>query len=161
MVWLALRSALSDRAAEGKVWVVDTLGFSAPKTKEAKAALGALGLSQGERALVVLDHDDEAAWKSFRNLSDRAHAIVVEELNAHDVLVNDVVLFTSATLGALVRRATEGGPAEPGELTHEGFGAASPPVIDPTPAAPGSEVPLATPPEVSEMPPEPEGGDEE
>ena len=158
MVWLALRSALSDRAAEARVWVVDTWGFTAPKTKEAKAALGALGLSEGERALVVLENDDEAAWKSFRNLSDRVQAIVVEELNAHDVLVNDLVVFTPATLGALVRRATEGGPAEPAELSREGFGAASPPVIDPTPAAPGSEVPLAEPPEVEEQE---EGGEEE
>jgi large subunit ribosomal protein L4 len=153
MVWLALRSALSDRAAESKIWVVDSWGFTAPKTKDAKAALDALGVSAGERALVVLERDDEAAWKSFRNLADRVHTIVVEELNAHDVLVNDFVVFTSATLEALVRRAAEGGPAEPAELAHEGFGAASPPVIDPTPAAPGSEVPLAEAPEV-----EPEGG---
>jgi large subunit ribosomal protein L4 len=156
MVWLALRSALSDRAAESKVWVVDSWGLSAPKTKEAKAALGAIGLAAGERALVVLDRGDEAAWKSFRNLADRAHTIVVEELNAHDVLVNDVVVFTSATLEALVRRATEGGGGEPSELAREGFGAASPPVIDPTPAAPGSEVPLAEAPEV-----EAEGGEAE
>jgi large subunit ribosomal protein L4 len=167
MVWLALRSALSDRAAEAKVWVVDTWGLAAPKTKDAKAALSALGLPDGERALVVLERDDEAAWKSFRNLSDRVHTIVAEELNAHDVLVNDLVVFTSATLEALARRATEGGPAEPAELAHEGFGAASPPVIDPTPAAPGSEVPLAEAPQVEVPPggpgvsPEIKGGEEE
>jgi large subunit ribosomal protein L4 len=158
MVWLALRSALSDRASEARVWVVDSWGISAPKTKAAKAALGALGVPDGERALLVLDHDDEAAWKSFRNLGDRVQAIVVDELNAHDVLVNDLVVFTSTTLAALVRRSTQGGPAEPAELVHEGFGAASPPVIDPTPAAPGSEVPLA---EVPDLQPTDEGGEEE
>src|SRR3954447_12267747 len=44
MVRLALRSALSDRAAEGKVLVVDAWGWDEPKTKEAKAAIAALGL---------------------------------------------------------------------------------------------------------------------
>ncbi|MBI5088707.1 MAG: 50S ribosomal protein L4, partial [Actinobacteria bacterium] len=43
MINLALRSALSDRAAEGKVVVVDDWGFDAPKTKSAKAALASLG----------------------------------------------------------------------------------------------------------------------
>ena len=39
MIKLALRSALSDRASEGKVMVVDDWGFDAPRTKDAKAAL--------------------------------------------------------------------------------------------------------------------------
>ena len=46
MIKLALRSALSDRAAEGKVVVVDSWGFDAPKTKDAKAALDALGIDR-------------------------------------------------------------------------------------------------------------------
>src|ERR687894_238034 len=39
MVWLALRSALSDRAGSGAVTVVENWGLSAPKTKEARQAL--------------------------------------------------------------------------------------------------------------------------
>jgi ribosomal protein L4/ribosomal protein L23 len=53
MVRLALRSALSDRAAEGKVLVVDAWDWDTPKTKDAKAALAALG-AEG-RVLVVLN----------------------------------------------------------------------------------------------------------
>ena len=64
MVWLALRSALSDRAADGMVVVVDDWGFAAPKTKDAIAALKAVGVVDGERVLLVLDRDDEMAWKS-------------------------------------------------------------------------------------------------
>ena len=56
MIKLALRSALSDRASEGKVVVVDDWGFDAPKTKDAKAALAALGVEG--RALVVVDRVD-------------------------------------------------------------------------------------------------------
>jgi large subunit ribosomal protein L4 len=108
MVWLALRSALSDRAASGMVTVIDDWGFSAPKTKDAVAALKAVGVADGERVLVVLRRDDEAAWKSFRNLGERVDLVSVEELNTYDVLVSDRVIFTSATLSAFSARAGGG-----------------------------------------------------
>ncbi|HWC09781.1 MAG TPA: 50S ribosomal protein L4 [Acidimicrobiales bacterium] len=95
MIQLALRSALSDRAAEGRVMVVDEWGFATPRTRDAKAALGALGL-QG-KVLVVLGPDDDMAAKSFRNLPD-VHVLAASELNAYDVLCSDWVVFTSATL---------------------------------------------------------------
>ena len=47
--------------------------------------------------LVVLAGDDVTAWKSFRNLP-QVHLIEAGQLNAYDVLVNDYVVFTSATL---------------------------------------------------------------
>jgi hypothetical protein len=106
---------------------------------------------------VVLPRDDEAAWKSFRNLGDRVALTSVEELSAYDVLVADRVVFTADTLAALTARAEKGGPSEPEALSDESFGAASPPVVIDTPAAPGSEVPLASPPEVEEAG-EPEPG---
>ena len=49
MIKLALRSALSDRASEDKVVVVDTWGLDTPKTKDAATALATLGLD-GQRA---------------------------------------------------------------------------------------------------------------
>jgi large subunit ribosomal protein L4 len=95
MIRLALRSALSDRAAEDKVLVVDDWGFDAPSTKAALSALAALKLEG--RVLVVLGDDDTAARKSFRNLPS-IQTIRSRELNAYDVLVNDWVVFTQATL---------------------------------------------------------------
>ncbi len=83
MIRLALRSALSDRANEGKVVVVDSWGLEAPKTKDAAAAIAALGLEG--RLLVVLDRDDTNAALSFRNLPD-VQIIHTGELNAYDVL---------------------------------------------------------------------------
>ena len=97
MIRLALRSALSDRAAEGKVIVVDTWPWTTPSTKDAKAALAAIG-AEG-RVLVVLDRDDEVAAKSFRNLT-HVQVLARTELNTYDVLCNDVVVFTQATLPA-------------------------------------------------------------
>jgi large subunit ribosomal protein L4 len=95
MVQLALRSALSDRAAEGKVAVVSRWDFAAPKTREARLVLQALGVDG--RALVVLGPEEEAAAKSFRNLPE-VHVLPVGELNAYDVLCCDWVVFTEATL---------------------------------------------------------------
>jgi large subunit ribosomal protein L4 len=105
MVRLALRSALSDRAADGKVLVVDAWNFDAPSTKAAKAALAALGTTG--RVLVVLGGATDAiAARSFRNLPE-VHVISVGELNAYDVLVNDYVVFTQATLPSSTPAASE------------------------------------------------------
>jgi large subunit ribosomal protein L4 len=97
MVRLALRSALSDRAASGEVLVVEAWAFTAPSTKQAVAALRQLGCSEG-RTLLVLGENDEAAWKSFRNLGEAVHPILARELNAYDVLVSDRVVFSRETL---------------------------------------------------------------
>jgi large subunit ribosomal protein L4 len=97
MVKLALRSALSDRAAENRIVVVDAWDFDVPRTRDAKAALASLG-TEG-RVLVVLGPDDEVAYKSFRNLPE-VHCVLAGELNAYDVLVSDWVVFTRATLPA-------------------------------------------------------------
>jgi large subunit ribosomal protein L4 len=103
MVRLALRSALSDRAAEGKVLVVDSWSWDAPKTKDAKAALAALG-AEG-RVLVVLNDGDGIAARSFRNLP-QVQVINARELNAYDVLVNDCVVFTKDNLPTSVASAS-------------------------------------------------------
>jgi large subunit ribosomal protein L4 len=95
MVRLALRSALSDRAAEGRVVVVDNWSFDAPRTKDGIAALAALGVSG--RVLVVVEAEDRNTALSFRNLP-QVHLIESGQLNAHDVLVNDWVVFSSATV---------------------------------------------------------------
>ncbi len=95
MVAAALRSALSDRASEGKVVVVDSWTFDAPKTRDARVALGALGLTG--RILLVLDREQETVAKSFRNLP-KVHLILPSELNAYDVLCCDWVVFTKDNL---------------------------------------------------------------
>jgi large subunit ribosomal protein L4 len=95
MVRLALCSALSDRAADGKVVVVDEWTFEVPKTKEAVAVLESLEIDG--KVLLVLGEEDDVAWRSFRNLGD-VHCLYARELNAYDVLVADYVVFTRATL---------------------------------------------------------------
>ena len=98
MIQLALRSALSDRMTENKVVVIEDWGFTEPSTKAASAAITALGMSG--RVMVVLVKNDEGAWKSFRNLKD-VHVLSTGELNAYDILCNDWIVFTKASLPAM------------------------------------------------------------
>jgi large subunit ribosomal protein L4 len=107
MVRLALRSALSDRAAEGKVVVVDRWGIESPKTKAAKAALEALGIDG--TVLVVIGRDDAAAALSFRNIP-QVQIVGPGELNAYDVLANEWIVFTQDVL-------PEGTPATTQEVS--------------------------------------------
>ena len=107
MIRAALRSALSDRANDDKIVVVDSWGLDAPKTKDAAAAIAALGVDG--RVLVVLDREDINAALSFRNLPD-VQIIHTGELNAYDVLCNDYIVFTTASLEAVNSTATERSP---------------------------------------------------
>jgi large subunit ribosomal protein L4 len=91
----ALRSALTDRANNEAVTVVRDLTFETPRTKDAVAVLEAIGVAG--KVLVVLADRDEATVRSFRNLAD-VHTLVVDQLNTHDVLVSDVVVFDEAAL---------------------------------------------------------------
>jgi large subunit ribosomal protein L4 len=120
MIRLALCSALSDRAADGKVMVVDDWGISEPRTKDAVEVLGALGLrvagARDARVLIVVDHTEEAVWKSFRNLGERVKLVLPRELNAYDVLVSDWLVFSKATLEGAVSHF--GGSTEPDAGGH-------------------------------------------
>ncbi|MBI4727962.1 MAG: 50S ribosomal protein L4 [Acidobacteria bacterium] len=91
----ALRSALSDRAREGRLAVVERFEFDRPSTKAASGALEALGT--GGWVLLVLEGRDETVGKSFRNIG-RTHIITVDQLNTYDVLASDWVVFTKAAL---------------------------------------------------------------
>lgn len=99
MIRLALCSALSDRAADDKVLVVDGwTSWSTPKTKLAKTFIEAAGLEGN--VLVVLDErtqDDYNAYLSFRNL-DKVHVVVSAELNAYDILRADSIVFSKSCL---------------------------------------------------------------
>nr|WP_174267899.1 50S ribosomal protein L4 [Nocardioides zeae] len=98
----ALKGALSDRAANGRVHVVESLVTGeTPSTKAAKTALASL--SDRRRVLVVLDRDDTVTWLSLRNLP-AVHVVAQDQINTYDVLVSDDVVFTSAAYDLLVAR---------------------------------------------------------
>ena len=107
MIKQALRCALSDRAADDKVLVVDAWSFDRPSTKQAREALGALGVEG--RALVVVGREDDNAVRSFRNLPE-VHLLVTDQLNAYDVLVSDYVVFSKDSLPSSTAAVPEAAP---------------------------------------------------
>jgi large subunit ribosomal protein L4 len=97
---LALRSALSARASEAAIKVVDDFDWSAPKTKQAVTLLKAMEV-QG-KTLVVLNQLDGSAARSFRNLAE-VRLVEPGHLTAYDVLWSNQVVFTSHTVGSVGR----------------------------------------------------------
>ena len=79
---LALLSALSARASEDAVFVVDSLTLAEPSTRAKAMLFGALGVT---KPLVVTAGRDEVVAKSTRNIPD-ARALSVEGLNVYDVV---------------------------------------------------------------------------
>jgi len=101
---LALRSALSARAADGQIKVVDKLEWEEPKTKQAKVLLNAV--EAGSKALVVVKVGNVPALKSFRNLTS-VTVIDAAHLAPYDVLWSETVLFSSEALDAVTAFASE------------------------------------------------------
>jgi large subunit ribosomal protein L4 len=93
---LALLSALTDRARESSVSVVEGLQMDAPKTRHAAQVLGNMGLTD-RTVLFVVNDQDEALYKSLRNL-DGVDVIPAYQLNAYAILRNDELVFTDAAL---------------------------------------------------------------
>ena len=111
MVRAAIISALSDRANESRITVVQEWGFDAPSTKRAIAALEALGLREKgqrqSRLMIVLDRSEREIWLSLRNLGERVRIVLPEEINTYDVLLSDTVVFSTGTLATTVARLAE------------------------------------------------------
>lgn len=106
MIAAALRGALSDRAREGLVFVIDqVVAGDLPSTKQAALKLASVG--EYVRYLVVLDRFDDAGWMSLRNLPG-VHVLAADQLNAYDVVVSDAVVFTQAALDAFVAGPAKG-----------------------------------------------------
>jgi large subunit ribosomal protein L4 len=103
----ALRGALSDRAANERVYVVSSfVEGDVPRTKDALAMLATVTGGAERNILVVTAHDDEITWKSLRNVP-AVHLLAEDQLNTYDVLVSDHVVFTEAALSAFVERGSE------------------------------------------------------
>ncbi|GAA3335391.1 50S ribosomal protein L4 [Amorphoplanes nipponensis] len=104
----ALRGALSDRARDGRVHVIEAfVSGEKPSTKAAVATLRKA--TESRKVLVVLSSYDELNWISLRN-EPTVHLIEAGQLNTYDVLVADEVVFTKEALDEFL-----GVPAEAAE----------------------------------------------
>lgn len=110
-----MRSALSQKVAEGKLFVVDAFDFDAPRTKRAVAVMGAF---EAPKALFVDKTDrpveSDASQKPIHNTNLRlsvrnlpkAKYLAAEGLNVEDILGHDV-LFISREAIAQVEEALQ------------------------------------------------------
>jgi large subunit ribosomal protein L4 len=101
----ALRAALSVHAARGSIAVLDGSTFDSPATKQAAEGLEKWGARRP--TLVVLDVEEVAALKSFRNLPEvtvmRASQVAVADVIGHQSLV-----ISESALEQLEKRAKDG-----------------------------------------------------
>jgi large subunit ribosomal protein L4 len=111
----ALRGALSDRAASGRIAVVS--GFvdgDQPRTHDAMAvlrtAIGLLDAKLSARVLVVAQAEDEVTWKSLRN-APGVRLLATGQLNTYDVLASEHIVFTEAALSAFTGQPEAAAPA--------------------------------------------------
>jgi large subunit ribosomal protein L4 len=105
MIAAAIKGALSDRARNGRLHVINEFAIgSAPSTKAAASILAQL--TQRRNVLVVLDRNDDTSYKSLRNLQS-VHVLPVDQLNAYDILLSDDLVFTKSALDQYI-----GGPAK-------------------------------------------------
>jgi large subunit ribosomal protein L4 len=96
----ALRGALSDRARNERIHVIESLiAADKPSTKTALAAL--FQLTDRRKFLVVLERNDAVTWLSLRNAPE-VHLVAVDQLNTYDVLASDDVVFSKAAYDAFV-----------------------------------------------------------
>jgi large subunit ribosomal protein L4 len=94
---LALKSALSDRAASERIAVVEDFALEAPKTSRMAKLLDAMKL-EGRHTLVVLTGDGTTAMlKSLRNIKG-VRVLRSDELNTYTILWADNLVFTQASL---------------------------------------------------------------
>jgi large subunit ribosomal protein L4 len=92
----ALASALSLKASESAVSVIEELTLDGIKTAKVAAMLATLGLA-GRNTLLVVGEHDETLWKSCRNIRNLTTTLA-DRLNAYELLECEAVVLTSAAL---------------------------------------------------------------
>jgi large subunit ribosomal protein L4 len=100
---IALTSALSSRAKDEKILVIDTIVADAPKTKTIASMLTALSL-EGKRTLLVINGANKNVYLSGRNIKN-CSVKPVSEINALDVLNSDTVVFGAEELLGKIEEA--------------------------------------------------------
>lgn len=96
---LARRSALTYKARENNIRVVEDFSFEAPKTKEFLNILNNLELAD-KKVLFVMSEDDKTLYYSGRNLP-KAQVMVASDLNTYDILHADTLLFTEGAVAVI------------------------------------------------------------
>jgi large subunit ribosomal protein L4 len=96
---LAIRSALSDKVANGRLMLMDALNFETPRTKDMEALLDVLPIDRN--VLLLMPERNENVILSSRNIH-RIKMGHVSSINVIELLKYDVVLMPVATVERIV-----------------------------------------------------------
>ena len=96
---LARKSALSLKASESAISVLDQLVFSAPKTREFAQVIQSLRI-EGGKSLIILDEADKNVYLSSRNFQG-SDVITVSELNTYRLMSAKNIVLTEASAGRI------------------------------------------------------------
>lgn len=96
---LARRSALSIKAADGQIKIVEDFTFEAPKTKEFVAVAKNLQV-EGTKMLLVLNDRNENVYLSARNVPN-TRVMTAADLNTYAVLDNKAMIITESSLNVI------------------------------------------------------------
>src|SRR3982750_2034734 len=94
---LARKSALNARARENAIYVIESFGFDAPKTKQLLDLMGRLGVAD-QKVLILTDGVKENVFLSGRNLP-LVHVMPYSDVSTYHILWSDIVLIESGALG--------------------------------------------------------------
>ena len=96
---LARKSALSLRASQDQIIVLDALTFEDPKTKAMIEVLNNLNVA-GKKVTFILNEVNTNAIKSAANLQ-KTNVVSVNELNTYTIMNSNVVVLTEASAAAI------------------------------------------------------------
>lgn len=96
---LARRSALTFKAQNNQIVVVEDLNFEAPKTKDFVNFAKNLKLADS-KVLLVLENQNKNVFLSARNI-ENAKVITANELNTYAVLDNKALVITESSVAVL------------------------------------------------------------
>ena len=96
---LARRSALTYKAQNNQIMVIEDIKFDAPKTKEFVNITRNLKL-EGQKLLLVLNGQERNLYMSLRNVPT-ASVITASDINTYRVLDNRMILVTESSVDAL------------------------------------------------------------
>ena len=96
---LARRIALTSRANDNKIIVVENFQFDAPKTKNYMALAKSLK-PEDKKVLLVFPENNENVYLSVRNVPN-ALLMRAQDLNAYSVLNNDAMLVTEDSVAII------------------------------------------------------------
>jgi len=96
---LARMSALSLKASEEEIRIVDGLSLDAPKTKEIVSLLSALGIAD-KKVLILTKETDLAIYKSARNLQN-VHVLEANKPTTYEIMNADIIVILNDAIGTL------------------------------------------------------------